>query len=249
MKVEQWMENAAKEILLKDSFSLKDDAKIIAKHYSANSVSGVEDKAATTPTIPTTRDWVRCPICGELDMRQETDADGQAIISCVNLVCASNGGSNASGLSLQRELDSAHRLWEKEHDELVVLREKVRRYSGAPSLVEGQAAPTCPGGDICDGDLPGEWHEKECPCYREEVDGVAAKEWVDRAPEVQAEFDAWKARRESKLSGVEGLVTALQAAHNSAKLALGCGIGVSLETLAHIRDEAERALMEYQKSK
>jgi hypothetical protein len=46
-----------------------------------------------TPLIPTTRDWVKCPVCGQSDMRQETDRDGNRLIFCVNLTCASNGGS------------------------------------------------------------------------------------------------------------------------------------------------------------
>lgn len=90
--------------------------------------------AAQGAVPPTTEDWVLCPICGEPDMEQETDSEGNVLISCVNHACASNGGSNTSGLSLQRELNSAHRLWEKEHDELVMLREKVRCFdAGAQS--------------------------------------------------------------------------------------------------------------------
>ena len=41
------------------------------------------------------RDWVKCPICGEPDMRYEEDGDGNALILCVNHACASNGGDNA----------------------------------------------------------------------------------------------------------------------------------------------------------
>lgn len=63
-----------------------------------------------------------------------------------------------------------------------------------------EAKAECPGGDLCDGDLPGEWHEKSCPCYREEVDGVAAKEWEDRRPALHAKFEkfraAWRKRAE-----------------------------------------------------
>lgn len=36
-------------------------------------------------------DWVNCPVCGEPDMRKETDADGNALIHCVNHGCLSNG--------------------------------------------------------------------------------------------------------------------------------------------------------------
>lgn len=44
------------------------------------------------------RDWVNCPICGESDMRREEDAEGNALILCVNHACASNGGTNADAL-------------------------------------------------------------------------------------------------------------------------------------------------------
>lgn len=44
------------------------------------------------------REWVRCPVCGEPDMRREEDRDGNALILCVNHACASNGGSNADAL-------------------------------------------------------------------------------------------------------------------------------------------------------
>jgi hypothetical protein len=51
--------------------------------------------------VPKTRrivksDLVRCPVCGEPDMHKEEDADGNALIHCVNHACASNGGSNSS---------------------------------------------------------------------------------------------------------------------------------------------------------
>lgn len=36
------------------------------------------------------RDWVDCPICGEPDMRRETDSEGYALIFCVNHSCPSN---------------------------------------------------------------------------------------------------------------------------------------------------------------
>ena len=39
--------------------------------------------------------WVQCPICGEPDMRCETEDDVN-YISCANGNCASNGGTNAS---------------------------------------------------------------------------------------------------------------------------------------------------------
>ena len=37
-------------------------------------------------------DWVSCPICGESDMRRETDEEGYSLIFCVNHGCESNGG-------------------------------------------------------------------------------------------------------------------------------------------------------------
>jgi hypothetical protein len=37
-------------------------------------------------------DWVTCPICQESDMRRVTDAQGDAVIHCVNGHCASNQG-------------------------------------------------------------------------------------------------------------------------------------------------------------
>lgn len=40
------------------------------------------------------RDWVTCPICGEPDMRRETDDEGHSLIFCVNNNCASNGGDS-----------------------------------------------------------------------------------------------------------------------------------------------------------
>ena len=44
------------------------------------------------------REWVKCPVCCEPDMRWEEDKDGNAVIFCVNHACLSNGGKNASGL-------------------------------------------------------------------------------------------------------------------------------------------------------
>lgn len=38
------------------------------------------------------REWVNCPICGESDMRQEKDRDGNKLIFCTNHACKSNGG-------------------------------------------------------------------------------------------------------------------------------------------------------------
>lgn len=44
----------------------------------------------------TTREWVRCPICNEPDMRMETTAGGESLIFCVNHGCKSNGGTVAA---------------------------------------------------------------------------------------------------------------------------------------------------------
>jgi len=81
-------------------------------------------------------EWVNCPVCGESDMQKVREGEG-FLIFCTNTRCASNGGDNISALSVERELQSAHRLWEKEHDELVILRRKLRRLEGET----GQAAP------------------------------------------------------------------------------------------------------------
>lgn len=42
-------------------------------------------------------DWVKCPICGEGDMRKSFDEDA-SYIHCVNSACGSNGGDNFDGL-------------------------------------------------------------------------------------------------------------------------------------------------------
>jgi hypothetical protein len=44
-------------------------------------------------------DWVRCPVCGEEDMRKTSDEEGNALIHCVNYNCGSNGGTNFSAAS------------------------------------------------------------------------------------------------------------------------------------------------------
>ena len=78
-------------------------------------------------------EWVNCPICGDPDMQKVPEGE-EFLISCVNTACASNGGTNTSALSIQRELDSAHRLWEKEHDELVILREESKRWAASRTV-------------------------------------------------------------------------------------------------------------------
>ena len=54
----------------------------------------------------THREWVPCPICGESDMEKVADGDDGFIINCVNLECASNGGTNADALYESRKADA-----------------------------------------------------------------------------------------------------------------------------------------------
>lgn len=42
-------------------------------------------------------EFVRCPVCGEPDMRREKCSEG-GVINCVNLACGSDGGENVSAL-------------------------------------------------------------------------------------------------------------------------------------------------------
>lgn len=47
----------------------------------------------------TKREWKPCPVCGAPDMRHEPEGDeGNVIVTCTNLSCASNGGTNAHAL-------------------------------------------------------------------------------------------------------------------------------------------------------
>jgi len=47
----------------------------------------------------TTISWVQCPICGENDMEKRTaDRAHRGLISCTNLECGSNGGTNFNGM-------------------------------------------------------------------------------------------------------------------------------------------------------
>lgn len=49
--------------------------------------------------------WVKCPICGEPDMRKETDSEGFSVIYCTNHNCGSNGGTNFNNLKETRTVD------------------------------------------------------------------------------------------------------------------------------------------------
>lgn len=73
-------------------------AALYATHQARASAGSatVDARAATVGA-----GWVNCPICGESDMRKtrEKDCEGdEGYISCVNLACASNGGTNATAL-------------------------------------------------------------------------------------------------------------------------------------------------------
>jgi len=62
--------------------------------------------AREIPAAPARRDWVDCPVCGESDMRLEADEEDNAIITCTNHNCGSNGGSNWSAFPLQPDVDA-----------------------------------------------------------------------------------------------------------------------------------------------
>jgi hypothetical protein len=50
--------------------------------------------------------WVKCPVCGEPGMKcveEGPEDDRHKLIACVNHVCASNGGDNASALRCEDE--------------------------------------------------------------------------------------------------------------------------------------------------
>lgn len=60
--------------------------------------------AREIPTAPARRAWVDCPVCGEPDMRLGADAEDNAIITCTNHNCGSNGGTNWSAFPLQPDI-------------------------------------------------------------------------------------------------------------------------------------------------
>jgi hypothetical protein len=55
----------------------------------------------STDACQTESSWVKCPICGETNMHREAEpnSDGGGYIHCVNLACASNGGTNDSAMA------------------------------------------------------------------------------------------------------------------------------------------------------
>lgn len=62
-------------------------------------------------------DWVKCPICGEEDMRKETvTEEGHSLISCCNHACASNGGNNALELTGRMAGEDGLGLTPEEHE-------------------------------------------------------------------------------------------------------------------------------------
>lgn len=99
-------------------------------------------------------DWVKCPVCGEPDMQSvpEGDEDGK-IISCTNLACASNGGSNCSALNLVLGDELTNALHENEFlrrsmAEAVAVNGRLRLLENV-SVLEGAALGTfLKGGDI-----------------------------------------------------------------------------------------------------
>lgn len=64
-----------------------------------------------------TSDWVTCPVCGESDMRMESDEHGHALISCMNHNCFSNGGTNRSALPPAPPARMSHEEYVAECDE------------------------------------------------------------------------------------------------------------------------------------
>lgn len=60
--------------------------------------------AREIPATPARRAWVDCPVCGEPDMRLEADSEDNAIITCTNHNCGSNGGTNWSAFPLQPDI-------------------------------------------------------------------------------------------------------------------------------------------------
>lgn len=67
----------------------REDARVVARYRDRQKFMRV----ASVAQEPVASDWVACPVCGEPDMRRTVDADGNALISCVNHACRSNGGS------------------------------------------------------------------------------------------------------------------------------------------------------------
>lgn len=83
-------------------------------------------------------DWVNCPVCGESDMRRETNAEEETLIHCVNGACASNGGPNSSAIELQnpalfRDMD---RLWDTPSVMGYLLLDPVARDRTSPNNVD-----------------------------------------------------------------------------------------------------------------
>lgn len=62
-------------------------------------------------------DYVDCPICGQSDMPKElepgADVPGQGYIKCLNLACASNGGTNMCALPQSKDIDWAMLIKER----------------------------------------------------------------------------------------------------------------------------------------
>lgn len=107
-------------------------------------------------------EWKPCPICGAPDMRHEpeTSLDDEEvyIVTCTNLSCASNGGTNAHAL-LKRILpkqvkhEGLFDLALETHDEAVALGEK---YDAELDTMEGMT----------------EAHEQQALTVRSAIEGV-----------------------------------------------------------------------------
>jgi hypothetical protein len=62
----------------------------------------VETLEAQLRMLRLTTGWKPCPVCGEPDMPYSDDLDGGGFyMTCLNLNCASNGGTNKATLAPQ----------------------------------------------------------------------------------------------------------------------------------------------------
>jgi hypothetical protein len=90
-----------------------------------------EQRDRETSLIPkpqrTERRWVNCPVCGEPDMRRESDSEGNTLILCVNHACASNGGTNADVIEMRfkDKLTAAQARAERAEKELAAIKQAV----------------------------------------------------------------------------------------------------------------------------
>lgn len=73
--------------------------------------------------------WVKCPVCGDTEMRREEYAEGDALIFCTNHSCASNGGDNATVILTEpyKVIDTERQRVEKAEAELARVKEDSAR--------------------------------------------------------------------------------------------------------------------------